>query len=122
MSFGAHFPSTRNKEQKSEVFFFHLMGRDDFYYRAHNILSDCCTLLNRLRRNGTGKAVLKWENHHFFMVQFSSVQFSLVQDGIYALGKAHTIMRSTPSLKEFYPMFAFETVPGTYRSFSMELI
>ena len=36
------------------------------------------------------------------------VQFSSVQDGIYALGKAH--MRSTPSLSSF-PKVAFETVP-----------
>ena len=35
------------------------------------------------------------------------VQFSLVQDGIYELGKAH--MRSTPSLRSF-PKVAFETV------------
>jgi len=34
--------------------------------------------------------------------------FSSVQDGIYALGKAH--MRSTPSLRSF-PNLAFETVP-----------
>jgi len=40
--------------------------------------------------------------------EFSSVQFSSVQDGIYALGKAH--MRSTPSLKSF-PNVALETVP-----------
>ena len=38
---------------------------------------------------------------------FSSVQFSSVQDGIYALGKAH--MRSTPSLGSF-PNVALETV------------
>ena len=38
----------------------------------------------------------------------SSVQFSSVQDGIYALGKAH--MRSTQSLGSF-PKVAFETVP-----------
>ena len=38
----------------------------------------------------------------------SSVQFSLVQDGIYALGKAH--MRSTPSLRSFSNV-ALETVP-----------
>jgi len=36
------------------------------------------------------------------------VQFTSVQDGIYALGKAH--MRSTPSLRGF-PNVAFETVP-----------
>ena len=36
------------------------------------------------------------------------VQFSSVQDCIYALGKAH--MRSTPSLRSF-PNVAFETVP-----------
>ena len=35
-------------------------------------------------------------------------QFSSVQDGIYALGKAH--MHSTPSLRRF-PNVAFETVP-----------
>ena len=35
-------------------------------------------------------------------------QFSSVQDGIYALGKAH--MRSTPSLSSF-PKVAFQTVP-----------
>ena len=47
--------------------------------------------------------------------QFSSVQFSSVQDGIYALGKAQ--MRSTPSRRGF-PHAAFETVPMfvcTYR-------
>ena len=38
----------------------------------------------------------------------SLFQFSSVQDGIYALGKAH--MRSTPSLRSF-PNVAFETVP-----------
>ena len=37
-----------------------------------------------------------------------SVQFSLVQRGFYALGKAH--LRSTPSLRSF-PNVAFETVP-----------
>ena len=37
-----------------------------------------------------------------------TVQFCSVQDGIYALGKAH--MRSTPSLRSF-PNVAFETVP-----------
>ena len=36
------------------------------------------------------------------------VQFSSVQDGFYALGKAH--MRSTPSLRSF-PNVALETVP-----------
>ena len=35
-------------------------------------------------------------------------QFSSVQDGIYALGKAH--MRSIPSLRSF-PSVAFQTVP-----------
>ena len=35
------------------------------------------------------------------------VQFSSVQDGIYALGRAH--MRSTPSLRSF-PNVVFETV------------
>ena len=41
--------------------------------------------------------------------QFSSAQFSSVQDRIYALGKAH--MRSpTPSLRRFFPNAAFETV------------
>ena len=35
-------------------------------------------------------------------------QFSLVQDDIYALGKAH--MRSNPSLRSF-PKVAFEAVP-----------
>ena len=39
---------------------------------------------------------------------YSSVQFSSVQDGIYALRKAH--MRSTPSLRSF-PSLALETVP-----------
>ena len=38
-----------------------------------------------------------------------AAQFSSVQDGIYALGKAH--MRSTPSLRNV-PNFAFETVPN----------
>ena len=38
----------------------------------------------------------------------STVQFSSVQDGIYALGIAH--VRSTPSLNSF-PNVAFETVP-----------
>ena len=37
-------------------------------------------------------------------------QFSSVQNGINALGKAHTIMRSTPSLRGS-PNVAFETVP-----------
>ena len=37
------------------------------------------------------------------------VQFSSVQEGMYALGKAH-IMRSTPSLRSF-PNVALETVP-----------
>ena len=37
-----------------------------------------------------------------------SQKFSSVQDGIYALGKAH--MRSTPSLRSS-PNVAFETVP-----------
>ena len=36
-----------------------------------------------------------------------TVQFSSVQDGIYALGKAH--MHSTPSLKSF-PNDVFETI------------
>ena len=40
--------------------------------------------------------------------QLSSVQFSSVQDGFYAIGKAH--MRSTPSLGSF-PDVALETVP-----------
>ena len=43
------------------------------------------------------------------IVQFSSVQFSSVQGGIYALGKLHMI-RSTPSLGSF-PNVALETVP-----------
>ena len=38
----------------------------------------------------------------------SSVNFSSVQNGIYALGKAH--MHSIPSLRSF-PNVAFETVP-----------
>ena len=37
-------------------------------------------------------------------------QFSSVQNGIHALGKAHTIMHSTPSLRGS-PNVAFETVP-----------
>ena len=37
-------------------------------------------------------------------------QFSSVQNGIHALGKAHTIMPSTPSLRGS-PIVAFETVP-----------
>ena len=37
-------------------------------------------------------------------------QFSSVQNGIHALGKAHTIMCSTPSLRDS-PNVAFETVP-----------
>ena len=41
-------------------------------------------------------------------VQFSLVQFSSVQDGIYALEKAH--MHSTPSLGSF-PKVAVEIVP-----------
>ena len=44
-----------------------------------------------------------------------SVQFSTVQDGIYALGKAH--MRSTPSLRSF-PNAAFDTVQWTQRYFA----
>ena len=43
-------------------------------------------------------------------VQFSSVQFSSVQDGIYALGKAH--MRCMlPSLSVVSPNVALETGP-----------
>ena len=38
----------------------------------------------------------------------SSVQFNSIQDGVYALWKAH--MRSTPSLRSV-PSVAFETVP-----------
>ena len=37
-------------------------------------------------------------------------QFSSVQNGIHALGKAHTIMHSTPSIRGS-PNVAFETVP-----------
>ena len=44
----------------------------------------------------------------FLTRRSTAVQFSSVQDGIYALGKAH--MRSTPSLRSF-PNVAFETVP-----------
>ena len=43
----------------------------------------------------------------YFHLILSSVQFDSVQDGIYALGKAH--MLSTPSLRRF-PNVAFETV------------
>ena len=46
---------------------------------------------------------LRWTLNHA-----SSVQFSSVQDGIYALGKIHT--RSTPSLGVF-PNVSLETVP-----------
>ena len=42
------------------------------------------------------------------LIQVNSVQFSSVQGGIYALGKAH--MRSTPSLRCF-PNVALEPVP-----------
>ena len=45
---------------------------------------------------------------------FSSVQFSLVQGGTFALENAH--MRSTPSLRCFSPNVAFETL--YYASFS----
>ena len=45
---------------------------------------------------------------HVCLVQFSSVQFSLVQDGIYAPEKAH--MRSTQSLRSS-PNVALEKVP-----------
>ena len=45
------------------------------------------------------------------------VQFSSVQDGIYALGKAH--MRSTSSLRSF-PNVVFKTVP-TFVSWTMTL-
>ena len=41
-------------------------------------------------------------------MQDVQVQFSSVQDGIYALEKAH--MHSTPSLRSV-PKVAFETVP-----------
>ena len=44
----------------------------------------------------------------YSMLLYISVQFSSVQDGIYALGKAH--IRSTPSLRSF-PNVAFEAVP-----------
>ena len=47
--------------------------------------------------------------HHANCLPLSgAVLVSSVQDGIYALGKAH--MRSTPSLRSF-PNVAFETVP-----------
>ena len=45
---------------------------------------------------------------HVEYFKVGSVQFSSVQDGIYALGKAH--LRSTPSLRSF-PNLAHETVP-----------
>ena len=50
-------------------------------------------------------------------VRPNSVQFSSVQDGIYALGNAH--IRSTPSLRSF-PNGTFETVPMFIR-FTMAL-
>ena len=43
--------------------------------------------------------------------------FSSVQNGIHALGKAHTIMRPTPSLRDS-PSVAFVTVP-VFVSFTM---
>jgi len=43
-----------------------------------------------------------------FYTSAPSIQFSSVQDGIYALGKDH--MRPTPSLRSF-PSVALETVP-----------
>ena len=46
----------------------------------------------------------------FSSVQFNSVQFSSVQYVMYAPGKTHIYMRSTPSLGSF-PNVAFETVP-----------
>ena len=45
---------------------------------------------------------------HFSQTSQFRVDFSSVQDGIYALGKAH--MRSNPSLRSF-PSVVFETVP-----------
>ena len=39
----------------------------------------------------------------YLLCHFSTVQFSSIQDGIYALGKAHIIMRSTPVSHEFIP-------------------
>ena len=45
-------------------------------------------------------------------IALSSVQFSSVQGGIYALGKVHMrIIRSTPSVRCF-PNVVFETVPS----------
>ena len=48
-----------------------------------------------------------------------TVQFSLVQDGIYELGKAH--MRLTPSLRSF-PNVAFETVQRIDMSVAVPLL
>ena len=56
---------------------------------------------------GTVTASYMRMHHMLFTVTLFS-QFSSVQDGIYALGKAR--MCSTPSLGSF-PSVAFETVP-----------
>ena len=56
---------------------------------------DCCAHPSLKNKQKT--------KQHFIRIQFSSVQ-----DGIYALGKAH--LCSTPSLRSF-PNVAFETVP-----------
>ena len=63
---------------------------------------------------GSGKGRARWWKWASFLLAHShgdrSVQFSSVEDGLYALGKAH--MRSTPPLSNF-PSVALETVPGT---------
>ena len=58
-------------------------------------------------RNTSPKRFQKPQQYSPPISQRNSVQFSLVQDGIYALGKAH--MRSNSSLRNF-PNAAFETV------------
>ena len=62
-------------------------------------------LYERLGSNGRRKINTSEQRTGFRRLK--SVQFSSVEDGIYALGKAH--MRSTASLRRF-PNVAFETV------------
>ena len=58
------------------------------------------------------KYILKKKNILFLTNKQKTDVFCSVQDGIYALGKAH--MRSTPSLRTF-PNAAYETVPVIVR-------
>ena len=80
----------------------------DVVYRIFNVRPFLCVRLHTEVGHTDNESAQHFDSNQYVATTTSSVQFSSVQDGIHAAGKAH--MRSTPSLRRFRNV-AFETVP-----------